>query len=41
VGKVQELENHHFMTVRFKLFNEARIDKKENEQTSKDWKGLY
>jgi hypothetical protein len=27
--------------VRFKLFNKARIDEKENEPTSADWMGFY
>jgi hypothetical protein len=29
------------LPVRLKLFNEARIDEKENELTSTDWMGLY
>jgi hypothetical protein len=29
------------MAVRFKLFNEARINEKENELNSTDWMGLY
>jgi hypothetical protein len=29
------------VSVRFKLFNEARIDEKENKLTSTDWMGLY
>jgi hypothetical protein len=28
-------------SVRFKLFNGARVDEKENEPTSTDWKALY
>jgi hypothetical protein len=29
------------LIVRFKLFNEARIDEKENKSPSTDWTGLY
>jgi hypothetical protein len=27
--------------VKFKIFNEARVNEKENEPTSTDWMGLY